>query len=149
MPCEPRLVRAAANSPFRVLDAARIQCYFRARGGEWKIDRRLRGMVTFRRGDLSRDRFPEAQSELHGMDLIVCRNVFIYLEPEVVASITAKFADTLAEGGYLMTGHSELFGHPIGVLRTRASSGEPAVVPTQARHWNPVRHFHHQVKLLA
>ena len=104
---------------FRALDAARKQRYFRERGDEWKVDPRLRGMVTFRRGDLLREGFPDAGSELHDMDLIVCRNVFIYLEPEAVARIAAKFADTLTEGGYLMTAHSELFGHSTGCLRTR------------------------------
>ena len=104
---------------FRALDALRKRRYFQARGGEWQIAPNLRGMVTFRCGDLLRERFPDARSELHAMDLIVCRNVFIYLEPKGAASIAARFAETLAEGGYLMTGHGEMFGHPIGPLRTR------------------------------
>ena len=106
---------------FRALDAARRQRYFRESRDEWKIDKRLRDMVTFRPGDLVRDRFPDAESELHDIDLILCRNVFIYLAPRAVAQITAKLADALAEGGTLMTGHSELFGHSMGPgsLRTR------------------------------
>ncbi len=137
---------------FRALDTPRKQRYFRARGDEWTIDARLRGMAGFRTGDLLHDRFPDAAAELHNMDLIVCRNVFIYLEPEAVAGITAKFADTLAEGGYLMTGHSELFGHPIGLLRTRvfpesvvflksaqpASTGMVAPVPWQTAIANQI-----------
>jgi len=32
----------------------------------------------------------------------------IYLDAHAVAQITAKFAEALADGGYLITGHSEL-----------------------------------------
>ena len=125
---------------FRALDAARKQRYFHARGNEWKIDERSRRMVTFHCGDLLHDRFPDAATEIRDMDLILCRNVFIYLEPRVVASIAAKFADTLAKGGYLITGHGELFGHPIGTLRTRLfpesavfhKSAQPAGAPVFA-----------------
>ena len=104
---------------FRALDSARKERYFQARGDQWTIAPSLRDMVTYRSGDLLHDPYPDDLSGLHDMDLIVCRNVFIYLEPEAAAGIAAKFADTLAEDGYLMTGHSELFGHPVGTLRTR------------------------------
>ncbi|OFZ89327.1 MAG: hypothetical protein A2V78_07455, partial [Betaproteobacteria bacterium RBG_16_64_18] len=108
---------------FRALDTARKQRYFRERGGEWKIDTRLRAMVSFRQGDLLRDRYPDPDTEPHDMDLILCRNVFIYLAPQAVAQIATKFADTLADGGTLMTGHTELMGHPTGPLRARAYPG--------------------------
>lgn len=104
---------------FRALDAARKQRYFRQRGREWVIDSRLREMVTFRSGDLIRDRIPNAETGLHDFDLILCRNVFIYLDAQAVGRITAKFAAALAEGGYLVTGHSELFGHDTAPLRMR------------------------------
>jgi chemotaxis protein methyltransferase CheR len=75
--------------------------------------------VTFRRGDLIRDRFPDAEAGLNDFDLILCRNVFIYLDAQAVAQITAKFAEVLTEGAYLVTGHSELFGHDTAPLRVR------------------------------
>lgn len=53
------------------------------------------------------------------MDLILCRNVFLYFERETIAGVVAKFCDTLTEGGYLMTGHHELHGQPLGRLHTR------------------------------
>ena len=104
---------------FRTLDDKRKQRYFQRRGDQWRIDPRLREMVTFRSGDLLRDRFPDAQAGLSDFDLILCRNVFIYLDTQAVARITAKFSATLADGGYLVTGHSELFGHDITPLRVR------------------------------
>ena len=104
---------------FRALDEARKQRYFQPHGDQWRIDPRLRGMVTFRRGDLIRDRFPDAAIGLDDFDLILCRNVFIYLDAQAVARIAAKFAAALAVGGYLVTGHSELFGHDTAPLRVR------------------------------
>ncbi|MBI2317263.1 MAG: response regulator, partial [Betaproteobacteria bacterium] len=104
---------------FRGLDPERKERYFRARGERWAIDPRLRRMVTFSRGDLVRDAFPNPAAGLAEFDLILCRNVFIYLAPAAIARITEKLAHTLAEGGYLVAGHSELFGHTIEPLRTR------------------------------
>lgn len=104
---------------FRTLDEARRQRFFHRRSKQWLIDSRLRGMVTFRSGDLIRDPFPDPKAGLAEFDLILCRNVFIYLDAQAVACITAKFSDTLADGGYLVTGHSELFGHDTAPLRVR------------------------------
>ena len=104
---------------FRALDAERKQRYFQRRGHRWRVDERLRNMVSFRCGDLVRDEFPDAAAGLADFDLILCRNVLIYLDAHAVARITAKFAATLADGGCLITGHSELFGHDTAPLRVR------------------------------
>lgn len=104
---------------FRALDAKRKQRYFQPHGQHWQIAPRVREMVTFRSGDLLRDRFPDAQAGLNDFDLILCRNVFIYLDTHAVARITAKFAEALADRGYLITGHNELFGHDTAPLRVR------------------------------
>lgn len=104
---------------FRTLDDRRKQHYFQAQGDLYRIDARLRDAVTFRRGDLLRDRFPDEQAGLEDFDLVLCRNVFIYLNTQAVARITAKFCAALADGGYLVTGHSELFGHDVAPLRMR------------------------------
>lgn len=104
---------------FRSLDAERKQRYFRPHGDQWQINAHLRDRVTFRRGDLIRDRFPDAEAGLNDFDLILCRNVFIYLDAHAVQGITAKFAEVLADGGYLVTAHSELFGHDTAPLRAR------------------------------
>jgi len=53
------------------------------------------------------------------MDLILCRNVFIYFNPAAVYSVAAKFAATLREGAYLLTAHTELIGHPVQELQSR------------------------------
>jgi chemotaxis protein methyltransferase CheR len=42
------------------------------------------------------------------MDLILCRNVFIYFNRTAVTRVISKFTNTLKSGGYLITGHAEL-----------------------------------------
>jgi chemotaxis protein methyltransferase CheR len=104
---------------FRQVSPERRERYFRLCRGQWLLDPRIRQQVHFRRLNLVTTAFPEDGSGLQPMDLILCRNVFIYLEPDTVSRIADKITASLAEGGYLMTGHSELYAHPLGELRTR------------------------------
>lgn len=104
---------------FRALDAKRKQRYFEARGDHWLIKESLRERVSFRSLDLMGDRFPDRETGLDEFDLILCRNVFIYLDAGAVSRITTKFAATLATEGCLLTGHNELFAHDVAPLRVR------------------------------
>lgn len=64
----------------------------------------LRDKVVFARHDLLRDPpFPR-------MDLVVCRNMLIYLEPEMQRRLLAVFAYSLKPGGLLMLGPAESLG---------------------------------------
>lgn len=102
---------------FRTAPKELRQCYFRRRGDEWELDDRIRTMVSLRRLDLVRDSFPGG--DLRDMDLILCRNVFIYFDAATVAAVAAKLADSLCEGGYLMTAHTELSGYHLPQLQSR------------------------------
>ncbi len=104
---------------FRMTEPELQLRYFRPHNDAWELDGRIRAMVQFRRGNLLMDEFPDPAADLHDMDLILCRNTFIYLEPKVVGKIAAKLAAALAEGGYLITGHGELHAQHMKGLRTR------------------------------
>jgi chemotaxis protein methyltransferase CheR len=110
--------RYGQNS-FRMVLPALWQRYFHLEGNEWILDERIRSMVTFRVSNLVSEPFPHPVSELHDMDLTLCRNVFIYFAPAAVSAVTAKFAATLREGGYLLTAHTELIGHSLQELESR------------------------------
>lgn len=92
---------------FRMVDPALQRRYFCPVQNGWEIAASVRRMVTFGSSNLLRDPFPDRSSGLCDMDLILCRNVFIYFEREAVSAVVSKFARTLREGGYLMTGHAE------------------------------------------
>lgn len=104
---------------FRGMSDERRQRYFRPHKNTWVLDDAIRSKVTFRPGDLVADRFPDHASGLHDMDLILCRNTFIYMEPQIVSRIADKLTETLSEGGTLITGHGELYAHHLGNLRAR------------------------------
>ena len=83
------------------------------------LDERIRKMVTFKVGNLVGDPFPDSGLYLHNMDLILCRNVFIYFDSAAVSAVATKIAATLVEKGYLMTAHTELIGHTLQGLESR------------------------------
>ncbi len=91
--------------------------YFRQDGPEWILHDNIRTMVRFGQVDLVRDAFPNG--ELKELDLILCRNVFIYFETSMVQSAAQKLTESLRVGGYFMTAHAELSGLHFKKLRTR------------------------------
>jgi chemotaxis protein methyltransferase CheR len=54
------------------------------------------------------------------IDLILCRNVFIYFDRAAVARVITKFTDTLQVGGYLVTGDAELHDQKVSGLSVKA-----------------------------
>ncbi|MGY6277061.1 CheR family methyltransferase [Methylomonas sp. MgM2] len=105
---------------FRQMPAGLKQRYFSSKGGAWQLDDRIRRMVDFRCFDLRDALFP--CGELLDMDLILCRNVFIYFDAETVCLVANKLAATLNEGGYLMTAHAELTGVTMSNMQSRLFS---------------------------
>jgi chemotaxis protein methyltransferase CheR len=62
---------------FRMVPTDLQRRYFSKRKTLWELDERMRAMVTFRTRNLLKDAFPNFNSDMHGIDLILCRNVFI------------------------------------------------------------------------
>lgn len=106
---------------FRQVDPKIQQKYFHKQGSLWELDPRIKNMVTFQPLNLLLDAYPNAIAR--DMNLIVCRNVFIYFSTEDVASIVAKFGSTLHDDGYLLTGHGELRGKTPAPLVSRVFAG--------------------------
>ncbi len=98
---------------FRLVDSELQAQYFERRKSEWEIDRKLREFVSFSSINLVTDNFPNIYTDIQNMDLILCRNVFVYFEARYISQVLKKFANTLRPGGYLMTGHAEINSHVI------------------------------------
>lgn len=60
---------------------------------------------------------------LHDMDLIICRNVFIYFSRKTTGVLLPEFAGTLRKDGYLLTGHNELQGQTVEGLQIKGLPG--------------------------
>ena len=70
----------------------------------WQISKQVRETVTFAVQNLITD------APFSKMDLISCRNILIYLEPEMQKKIITLLHFALKEGGYLFLGPSETVG---------------------------------------
>ncbi len=104
---------------FRQVSEQRKQRYFQLVGTKWALKPAIQKSVQFRQLNLVTEPFPTVVGDMNQMDLILCRNVFIYLESEIVAQIADKMAATLVDGGYLMTGHGELYARQVEGLCSR------------------------------
>lgn len=117
---------------FRGVKSDLKQRYFQQGAGTWTITDRIRDMVRFRRGNLVRDPFPSRATDVCDMDLILCRNVFLYFEQRAIPPVVEKLAASLKPGGYLMTGHNELHSGMSGYLQL-------LVFPWSVIYQRPVR----------
>ncbi len=95
----------------RLPDSAPALPFLRADGGGFAVDERVREQVRFRRLNLASA--DEQANGLAGLDLVLCRNVLIYLERAIVPSIVARLYESLAEGGWLLTAASD---PPLGAM---------------------------------
>lgn len=107
-----------SNWSFRMVDPLIKAKYFTQYGDQWAIHDSIKNMVNFLPGNLKSDKYPDFSLHIHSMHLIICRNVFIYFDHGTVQQIIQKFNQTLQDGGYLLTGHTELYGHDLGQLQT-------------------------------
>jgi chemotaxis protein methyltransferase CheR len=105
---------------FRQVEPQIQKHYFQQRKLGWELDRRIRKMVRFRCSNLFQESFPSPITDIHNMDIIICRNVFIYFNFEAIASVIEKFYHTLRPSGYLIVGHTELSGQNLTKFQLKA-----------------------------
>lgn len=94
---------------FRDSPPPQWQSYF-TRAGDRHFDLRpdIRDMVRFAPLNLAEAIYPSLLTNTNGLDLIICRNVLMYLEPSQTAAIIQRFWNCLVEGGWLIVSPSEL-----------------------------------------
>jgi len=81
--------------------------YFESAGSEHRLISRIRGRARFVQHSLSSPIYPTPYSREAGFDLILCRNVLIYFDPQATLDTAQRLARSLAEGGWLLTGPSD------------------------------------------
>ena len=98
---------------FRQTDINRNREYFQTEGDTFRLVDRLRPHVRFATLNLVKDVYPSPLTGTVGLDLILFRNVAIYLKPEVTAAILRRFHQALRPGGWLLLGETEVTAaHP-------------------------------------
>ena len=143
-------LRAAGRATYtgRTLESAPPMVqdrWFEPRPGGLGVKDAARDLVELRLHNLVTEPPPFAPGEV---DLIICRNVTIYFNRATTGALVGSFHDVLAEGGYLLLGHSETLWQvsdafalvPVGdAFVYRKSHDSRRGSPTQRRRSVPVR----------
>jgi len=103
---DPLAMQTAARAEYDIAKIDHIPAAERARfvtrdERHFRISPEVTDRVRFRKLDLFSDAPPLA------MDLVLCRNVFIYFEREQQERVVGVFHRSLSKGGYLVLGRTE------------------------------------------
>ncbi len=93
-----------AKSLAQDVSPERLRRFFEEVDGGWRVSKLLREQVVFARQNVLSD------PPFSRLDLITCRNLLIYLEPELQKKIFPAFHYALKPGGFLFLGASESIG---------------------------------------
>lgn len=78
-----------------------FDAYVETEGDRYAVEPSVRRLVEFRRHDLIRD------DPIGSFDLVLCRNLFIYIDPAYKLPILETLDASIAPGGYLVIGMAE------------------------------------------
>ena len=70
---------------------------------EYQVDEKIQARIKFKCVNLVHDRFPLKMP----IDIIFCRNLFIYFNDETKQTVVKRFHEHLSKSGFLFIGHSE------------------------------------------
>jgi two-component system CheB/CheR fusion protein len=105
---DPALARARAGlypqSALGEVSPERLKRFFVRANGGYQINKSVREMCVFARQNVVKD------PPFSNLDLVSCRNLLIYLGPELQKSLIPMLHYGLKPGGYLMLGGSESLG---------------------------------------
>ena len=91
----------------RSTEAGRALPYLQEKDELFAIKDKLRKRVTFAWLNLLGGDYPSLANGTAGLELILCRNVLIYLHPAACKEVAQRLYASLAEGGILITGPSD------------------------------------------
>lgn len=115
------------------ISAARRKRFFQSAASGYRVKDEIREMLVFARHDLIGD------PPLARLDMVSCRNLLIYLKPELQERLLSSFYHALQPGSLLFLGNSEFLGQAAGlfdardpgwrIFRAKAPSALPFLAP--------------------
>ncbi|HJW86138.1 MAG TPA: CheR family methyltransferase [Candidatus Brocadiaceae bacterium] len=82
--------------------------YFVKKDAAFLLHPNVRKMAQFKYLNLNEETFSHNLDTTHPFDMVLCRNVFIYLDHRIVQGILKKFVSLLSSDGVLILGASDL-----------------------------------------
>lgn len=104
---------------FRQTNIHADKTYFTTQSDSFQLVARIRDRVRFAYLNLVKDVYPSSLTGTLGLDLILFRNVAIYLKPKVTKEIIQRFHRALRPGGWLLLGETEVSVAPAGEFEVR------------------------------
>ena len=107
---EPAALAAARGGSYaeeeigESISAERLGRFFERKSGLYQVIKGIRERIVFAPQNLTTD------PPFSRLDLVSCRNLLIYLDPQVQQKIIALFHFALREGGFLFLGTAETIG---------------------------------------
>lgn len=86
------------------VDAILLNKYFNRVEGGYLVKENIRRMIVFATHNLLKD------PPFSKLDILICRNLFIYLKSDIQVRLLSMFYYSLSPGGYLFMGSSETIG---------------------------------------
>lgn len=110
----PQFLKKAADGvynewSFRGVPAELKTKYFAKRNnGRFEVLPEIKRMVTFCYLNLMEDSYPSLLNKSNAVDLIFCRNVLMYFDPERAKQVVGKLRLSLLDGGWLVVSPCEV-----------------------------------------
>ena len=108
----------------------RLRRFFTHIDGQYRVTKQLRDMCVFARQDVTKD------PPFSRLDLVLCRNVLIYMDTALQRRLLAMFHYALKPNGFLMLGQAESIGTQAGLFaiadkthRLHRKKSGPATLP--------------------
>lgn len=92
------------SQAMKAVSPERVEMFFKQSGDEYQIDKSVRETIVFAAHNLISD------PPFSKLDLVVCRNVLIYLNSHTQKQLIDLFRFVINSGGYLFLGGSESIG---------------------------------------
>lgn len=105
------------------MDDARVARYFKREDQLYVLAPAIRRLAQFKTLNLASDLYPALGNDTFAMDLILCRNVFIYFGADTVSRIMGRFDEALAPGGLVLTAPADIIEQRYGNLRMQLRDG--------------------------
>lgn len=103
---------------FRGCDRTLVAKYFDRVGSRFRLQERIRARVVFERLNLALDSYPSIINGTHHCDLILARNVLIYLDRDTIREVARRLFASLRDGGWLIVGPSDPLLSPFAPFET-------------------------------
>lgn len=96
------------NWSFRNTPADFKENYFRKTAeGRFELLPEIKEMVKFSGFNLAEDPYPSLLTDTNALDVIFCRNVLMYLTPQLALKVVERFQHCLLDGGWLFVSPCE------------------------------------------